>query len=86
MLVTILTPERKVFEGEADLVKLTGSSEKGSFAIMENHAPIISSLEPGKIKVKKGSDNKEFVIKSGFVEVLKNKISILVEGIESEKL
>lgn len=84
MQVTILTPERKVFEGEADLVKLTGSSEKGSFAVMENHAPIISSLEAGKIKVRNGADTQEFVIRSGFVEVLNNQVSILVEGIEAE--
>ena len=81
MHLEILTPEKKIYEGEVDMVQVPGSEEKGSFAILNNHAPIISSLMPGRLKIKNGSEEKEFIIKGGFVEALNNKVSVLVEGI-----
>ena len=81
MHLEILTPERKIFEGEVDMVQLPGSREKGSFAILNNHAPIISSLMPGRLKIRTGNQEQKFIIKSGFVEALNNKVSVLVEGI-----
>ena len=49
MHLEIITPEKKLFTGEVKLVQVPGSS--GSFEILNNHAPIISSLDEGKIKI-----------------------------------
>ena len=86
MILDILTPEKKVYSGEVSSVRFPGS--KGSFEVLQNHAPLISSLKEGKIRIKgtgKG-DTREFAISSGFVEVLNNKVTVLVEGVkEAEK-
>jgi len=78
MFVEIYTAEKNEFSGEAKIVKLPGVN--GSFEIMNNHAPIISTLEQGKIKII-DDNNKEnfFEIKSGVVETNNNKVIILVE-------
>jgi F-type H+-transporting ATPase subunit epsilon len=80
MNLEILTPERKIFSGEVYGVQMPGIS--GSFEVLEKHAPIVSALKPGRIKILKDKQNHtlHFEIQSGFVEVIDNKISILVEG------
>lgn len=78
MLLEIITPEKKIFEGEVSSVTLPGSS--GEFAILKNHAPIISYLQKGNIKVVNESKKVEnFTINSGVVEMKNNKIIILAE-------
>jgi len=78
MFVEIITPDKKLFSGEAKSVKLPGTD--GSFGVLKNHAPIISSLKKGVVKV---TDEKQvvqdFEIKGGIVEVLKNKVVVLAE-------
>jgi F-type H+-transporting ATPase subunit epsilon len=72
----IITPEKRLFDGKVKLVKVPGAS--GSFEILNNHAPIISTLTKGTIKVITETDKKEFIdIDSGIVEVKANIISIL---------
>lgn len=79
MHLEIITPDKKVFDGEVTLIQLPGS--KGSFTILNNHAPIISTLEAGTIKVQESS-GKEFFFKinGGVVEQLSNKLVVLVES------
>ena len=80
MNLEILTPEEMVFEGTVELVKVPGT--KGSFEILNMHAPIISTLEKGEVKVKKTKTQEEiFAISGGVVEVRDNKIIILAESI-----
>ncbi len=80
MNLEILTPEEKVFEGSVELVKVPGT--KGSFEILNMHAPIISTLEKGEVKVKKTKTQEDiFLISGGVVEVRDNKIIILAESI-----
>lgn len=69
-----------IFSGEANLAQLPGST--GSFEIMNNHAPIISTLGKGKVRVV-AADGKEhsFEIESGVVESAENKIIILAETV-----
>jgi F-type H+-transporting ATPase subunit epsilon len=72
----IITPEKRLFDGKVKLVKVPGAS--GSFEILNNHAPIISTLTKGTIKVITETDQKELIdIDSGIVEVKANTISIL---------
>jgi len=82
MTLEILTPDKKVFEGEVSSVTVPGTM--GSFEILNNHAPIISTLEDGKLVVrgsdKEGKEN-VFRIKGGVVEVNNNKVMVLAEGI-----
>jgi F-type H+-transporting ATPase subunit epsilon len=79
MYLEIITPDKKVFEGEVNLVQLPGS--KGSFTMLKNHAPIISTLTRGKIKVQDVSGREHhFEISGGVVENLANKVVVLVES------
>ncbi len=77
MHLEILTPESRIFTGTVRLVSLPGS--KGNFEILKGHAPLISTLDAGKIKVIDASGITQFFdIKRGVVECLDNKIHVLV--------
>ena len=79
MNLEILTPEHKLFSDEVYGVQLPGVS--GSFEILEKHAPMISALKSGKIKVLNDKTHTSFFqIRSGFVEVINNRVTVLVEG------
>lgn len=80
MNLEILTPEKKLYSGDVYGVQLPGVS--GSFEVLDKHAPLISALKPGRVKVLKDKQNHfaYFDIHGGFVEVLKNKVTVLVEG------
>ena len=77
MFLEIITPDQKVFSGEISRVQVPGT--KGSFEVLNNHAPIISTLTKGKVKVTGKEGIQSFDIMAGVVEVLKNKIIILAE-------
>jgi len=80
MHLEILTPEKKLFDGEVAGVNLPGAL--GSFEILNNHAPIISALVKGEVRVKGSQGSQSFKINSGFVECLNNEVTVLVEGVE----
>jgi len=75
--VEILTPERKLYTGDVNLVKVPGT--KGSFEILKKHAPLISTLEKGQIKILDQKNEPVFFdIASGVIEVHKDLVTILV--------
>ncbi len=80
MVLDILTPEKSIFSGEIKLVKVPGSN--GSFEVMENHAPIISSLDKGELKItpQEGADI-FYQIEGGVIEVNNNKAIVLIEKV-----
>jgi F-type H+-transporting ATPase subunit epsilon len=79
MNLEILTPERKVFSDEVYGVQMPGIS--GSFEVLDRHAPLVSALKPGRLKILKDKTHTEsFDIQGGFTEVLNNKVTVLVEG------
>ena len=80
MYIEIITPDKTVFEGEVSSVRIPG--KKGSFQVLKDHAPIVSTLEKGMITLV-GSDGTETSYDSdgGVVELKKNKIILLVEKI-----
>jgi F-type H+-transporting ATPase subunit epsilon len=81
MVLEILTPERKIFSGEVYGVQLPGIS--GLFEVLDKHAPLVSALKAGNLKILKDkSITSNYAIQSGFVEVLNNKTTVLVEGAE----
>lgn len=78
MLLEIITPETKVFEGEVKSVLLPGTN--GKFEILNNHAPIISTLTAGQVRVIDNNDQKElFDINGGVIEMQNNKIIVLAD-------
>ena len=79
MTLEILTPDKKVFEGEASSVTLPGTL--GSFEILNHHAPIISTLQDGKLVVRGNGKEETFLIQGGVVEALNNVVTVLAEGI-----
>jgi len=78
MHLEIVTPEKKVYNGEIKLIQVPGS--KGQFEVLRNHASIISTLIEGKIKVVAPDDKKTyFDIQGGVIEVKNNNIIVLAE-------
>lgn len=83
MQLIVLTPEQELYSGEITSISLPGI--EGSFQILENHAPMVSALSKGSVVVKSNSgEDKTFEIEKGFVEILKNKVSLLVESLASD--
>ncbi len=79
MILEILTPERKIFSGDVYGVQLPGIG--GSFEVLEKHAPLVSALKAGKLKILTDKTNTvSYTIQSGFAEVINNKTTVLVEG------
>ena len=79
MKLEILTPEKKVFSGDVYGVQLTGIS--GLFEVLDKHAPLVSALKAGSLKILNDkSSTSSYTIQSGFVEVLNNKTTVLVEA------
>ena len=78
MNLEIITPEKEIFKGEASSVKLPGTT--GEFEILNNHAPIISTLTKGNVRVITNQNKTEiFAINGGVIELQKNKIIVLAE-------
>jgi F-type H+-transporting ATPase subunit epsilon len=78
MNVEIISPESTLFEGEAAYVYLPGSD--GSLGVLNNHAPLITSLKKGTVRVKDNAGKEHrFDVKGGTVEVFNNKMIILAE-------
>jgi len=79
MHLEIITPDKKVFEGEVSIVTFPGAD--GSFQVMNDHAPIISLLKDGVVEYKSKETANQVTITGGVVEVLKNKVIVLADGI-----
>jgi F-type H+-transporting ATPase subunit epsilon len=78
MFLEIVTPEKKVFSGEIKLIQVPGS--KGQFEVLRNHAPIISTLSEGQLKIISPEGEKTFFdIQGGVIEVKNNEIIVLAE-------
>lgn len=78
MQLEIITPDKQLFTGEVKLVQVPGS--KGSFEILKNHAPIISTLDEGSIKIESPEGEKSFFeIGGGIIEAKSDHIIILAE-------
>ena len=78
MLLEILTPDITLFSGEVNLIQVPGID--GSLEMLNNHAPLISILKKGKVKIVDKEKNEQFFdINGGVIEVHKNKIILLAE-------
>ena len=80
MHLEIVTAEKKIFEGDVSIATFPGSD--GSFQVMNNHAPLISLLGEGIVEYKTHDQRQHVHITGGVVEVLKNKVIVLADGIK----
>ena len=75
MDLQIITPDTTLYDGKADMVVVPGTD--GLIGILNDHAPLVSSLTRGSVKVKLDDTEKLFEVSGGVVEVLKNKVIVL---------
>jgi F-type H+-transporting ATPase subunit epsilon len=74
----VITPEKTLYQGEIHSIHVPGS--KGSFSVLKNHAPIISTLEKGELRILTIDKKEETIeIEGGIIEVRKNKIIVLAD-------
>jgi F-type H+-transporting ATPase subunit epsilon len=79
MNLQIITPDTRIYEGQVKMVQVPGS--KGSFQILKNHAPIISTLEKGDVRIiDEKNRTSTYPIGGGVIEVKNNEIIILAES------
>ena len=78
MHLEIITPDRKVFEGEVTSAQFPGAD--GSFEVLNNHAPMIAALKAGDVNVTGANGRESIRIEGGVVEVLRNNVIVLAEG------
>lgn len=80
MKIEIITPDRKVYDDEIKSVRVPG--KKGSFQVLNDHAPIISTLEKGIVRIVDNNDKEVmFEINGGVIEVKMNRIVLLAESV-----
>ena len=79
MHLEIITPDKKIYAGEVTSVSVPGTD--GRFQLLTNHAPIISTLLNGTVKVKDKEGEKLFEVRGGVIENLENKVIILAESV-----
>lgn len=82
MFLEIVTPIKKIFEGEVNIITFPGVD--GSFQVMNDHAPLVSTLKDGKVVYKDQSGSHVIKITGGIVEVLNNKVVLLADGLSGE--
>jgi F-type H+-transporting ATPase subunit epsilon len=81
MRIDIITPDKKVYEGEIKSVRVPG--KKGSFQVLKDHAPIISTLDPGTVVlVEENGGQQIFEVTGGVIEVKANKIILLADSVK----
>src|ERR671932_2042995 len=78
--VEVITPERRVFEDEVDMVVIPGS--EGMLGILPHHAPLFTSLGAGEMRVKKGTLDYVFAVFGGFMDVRQDKVTVLTDVAE----
>ena len=83
MKLEILTPEKKIYSADVYGVQLPGIN--GLFEVLDKHAPLVSALKSGTLKILTDKTNTvSYTIQSGFVEVLNNNATVLIEGAEEK--
>ncbi len=83
MLLVALTPEKEIYNGEISSVKVPGVS--GQFEILDGHAPIVAALANGEVRIlDKTGARTTFNIEKGFIEVINNEVSLLIQSMIQE--
>jgi F-type H+-transporting ATPase subunit epsilon len=78
--LSIMTPERRVYSEEVDMVIAPGI--EGQLGVLPHHAPLLTALTPGELRVKRGDEEESFAISGGFMEVQHDQVTILANTAE----
>jgi F-type H+-transporting ATPase subunit epsilon len=78
--IEVITPERKVYEDDVDMVIAPGS--EGYLGILPHHAPLLTGLGPGEFRVKKGGTEEVLAVFGGFMDVRGDRVVVLTEAAE----
>lgn len=73
----VITPEEAVYDGEADLV--VARIADGDLGVMVDHAPLVSSVEVGEVRIRQGEEQHVYATSDGFFKVSENLVQVLVE-------
>ncbi len=76
----IVTSDRTTYSGDVDMVTVPGAG--GVMGILAHHAPVLSTLRPGELRIKVGNDVEEYAIGGGFIDIHDNKVIILADSAE----
>ncbi len=79
--VSVISPERVIFEGEADSV--VAPAWDGELGILRGHAPLVALLGQGNLRVRRGNDTETFGVAGGFLQVVDNTVTVLSERAET---
>lgn len=82
LTVSVISPERTIFEGEADLV--VAPAWDGEVGILRHHAPMLALLGEGDLRVRLGTDEQRFYVAGGFLQVADDRVTILSERAEAD--
>ena len=82
MRVTVISPESAVFDGEADSV--VAPTFDGEVGILPNHAPLMTVLGSGVLRVEAGGVTRRFTVRGGFLQVVKNSVRVLAEHVQAD--
>ena len=82
MRVTVISPEAAVFDGEADSV--VAPTFDGEVGILPNHAPLMTVLGSGVLRVEAGGMTRRFTVRGGFLQVVKNSVRVLAEHVQAD--
>jgi|SRR5579885_390759 F-type H+-transporting ATPase subunit epsilon len=78
--VEVVTQDRNVYSGEADMVVAPGS--EGVLGILPRHAPLLTMLKPGELRIKYNNDEEALFVAGGFMEVSHNVVTVLADAAE----
>jgi F-type H+-transporting ATPase subunit epsilon len=75
--VSLISPERVLFEGEAESV--VAPAYDGEVGILQNHAPMMTLLGRGELRLRTGGDTQRFAVEGGFLQVVDNAVRVVTE-------
>ena len=80
MHLEIITAERRVYSDDVDLMVAPGM--EGQLGILPHHAPLMSSLQPGELIIRKDGEETYLAVSGGFLEMLDNQVTVLADAAE----
>lgn len=80
--VSVISPERTIYEGDADLV--VAPAWDGEVGILSNHAPMLTLLGKGDLRIRRGEREDRFFVSGGFLQVAENVVTVLSEHAEAD--
>lgn len=79
-MLEIVTPDKRFFEDEVEMVIVRG--QEGDLGILKGHTPLVTPLDIGRIKIKQNGEFREAAIAQGYVEIAKEKTTIITDSSE----